>query len=82
MIGAYSASKFAVRSLTQTAGTMALLMIIFFIVVTHRAPTSAQEWGVHGITVNAYAPGAIETAMRRLLSCSVYIQQHDDSGPV
>ncbi|KAL4257650.1 short-chain dehydrogenases/reductases (SDR) family protein [Pleurotus pulmonarius] len=44
MIGAYSASKFAVRSLTQTA---------------------AQEWGVHGITVNAYAPGAIETAMLR-----------------
>ncbi|KDQ22614.1 hypothetical protein PLEOSDRAFT_1109712 [Pleurotus ostreatus PC15] len=44
IIGAYSASKFAVRSLTQTA---------------------AQEWGVHGITVNAYAPGAIETAMLR-----------------
>ncbi|KAF9495468.1 NAD(P)-binding protein [Pleurotus eryngii] len=42
MIGAYSASKFAVRSLTQTA---------------------AREWGVHGITVNAFAPGTIDTPM-------------------
>ncbi|EPQ51202.1 short chain oxidoreductase [Gloeophyllum trabeum ATCC 11539] len=37
---AYSASKFAVRGLTQSA---------------------AQEWGKHGITVNAYAPGPIDT---------------------
>ncbi|KAF7416121.1 hypothetical protein PC9H_002381 [Pleurotus ostreatus] len=44
MIGAYSASKFAIRSLTQTA---------------------ACEWGVHGITVNAYAPGTIDTPMLR-----------------
>ncbi|KAG9225657.1 hypothetical protein CCMSSC00406_0007514 [Pleurotus cornucopiae] len=44
MIGAYSASKFAIRSLTQTA---------------------ACEWGVHGITVNAYAPGTIDTPMCR-----------------
>jgi len=39
---AYSASKFAVRGLTQAA---------------------ALEFGQHGITVNAYAPGAIDTAM-------------------
>ncbi|KAJ7607216.1 NAD-binding protein [Roridomyces roridus] len=38
----YSASKFAVRGLTQAA---------------------AIEFGSHGITVNAYAPGVIETPM-------------------
>ncbi|TFK50485.1 NAD-binding protein [Heliocybe sulcata] len=37
---AYSASKFAVRGLTQSA---------------------ALEWGKYGITVNAYAPGPINT---------------------
>ncbi|KAL0061208.1 hypothetical protein AAF712_011967 [Marasmius tenuissimus] len=39
---AYSATKFAVRGMTQSA---------------------AWELGKHGITVNAYAPGAIETEM-------------------
>ncbi|KAK7460442.1 hypothetical protein VKT23_009164 [Stygiomarasmius scandens] len=39
---AYSASKFAVVGLTQSA---------------------AKEFGPHGITVNAYAPGAIDTPM-------------------
>ncbi|KAJ7779153.1 NAD-binding protein [Mycena metata] len=39
---AYSASKFAVRGLTQAA---------------------ALEFGPHGITANAYAPGAIDTTM-------------------
>ncbi|KAJ6598169.1 hypothetical protein DFH09DRAFT_1356505 [Mycena vulgaris] len=38
----YSASKFAVRGLTQAA---------------------AQEFGAHGITVNAYAPGGVDTPM-------------------
>ncbi|KAJ7234748.1 acetoin reductase family protein [Mycena haematopus] len=37
---AYTASKFAVRGITQSA---------------------ALEFGAHGITVNAYAPGAIDT---------------------
>ncbi|KAG8725053.1 hypothetical protein FRC09_009327 [Ceratobasidium sp. 395] len=41
-VGAYSASKFAVRGLTQTA---------------------AREWGKHGITVNTYAPGPVDTDM-------------------
>ncbi|KAF8201116.1 NAD-binding protein [Mycena galopus ATCC 62051] len=41
-MSAYSASKFAVRGLTQAA---------------------ALEWGAHGITVNAYAPGAIDSEM-------------------
>ncbi|QRV79063.1 Enoyl-(Acyl carrier protein) reductase [Ceratobasidium sp. AG-Ba] len=38
-LGAYCASKAAVRSLTHTA---------------------AKEWGTHGITVNAYAPGPVD----------------------
>ncbi|KAJ6588131.1 acetoin reductase family protein [Mycena capillaripes] len=41
-MGAYTASKFAVRGLTQAA---------------------ALEFGSHGITVNAYAPGPIDTDM-------------------
>ncbi|KNZ76609.1 Diacetyl reductase [(S)-acetoin forming] [Termitomyces sp. J132] len=39
-LGAYSATKFAVRGLTQAA---------------------AAEWGRHGITVNSYCPGIIQT---------------------
>ncbi|KAI0285438.1 NAD(P)-binding protein [Russula aff. rugulosa BPL654] len=39
---AYSASKFGIRALTQTA---------------------ALEFGAHGITVNAYAPGPVKTPM-------------------
>jgi len=39
---AYSASKFGVRGLTQSA---------------------ALEFGAHGITVNAYAPGPVKTPM-------------------
>ncbi|KAF7968381.1 hypothetical protein HWV62_30877 [Athelia sp. TMB] len=43
LLGPYSASKFAVRGLTQAL---------------------AQELGPHHITVNSYAPGAIDTDMR------------------
>jgi meso-butanediol dehydrogenase/(S,S)-butanediol dehydrogenase/diacetyl reductase len=46
MLGPYSASKFAVRGLTQAA---------------------AQEWAPHGITVNAYCPGIVGTAMWELI---------------
>ncbi|KAJ6551119.1 acetoin reductase family protein [Mycena capillaripes] len=42
LLAAYTASKFAVRGLTQAA---------------------AMEFGTHGITVNAYAPGAVDTPM-------------------
>lgn len=42
MLGAYSATKFAVRGLTQAA---------------------AKELGRHKITVNAYCPGIVGTAM-------------------
>jgi len=41
-MAAYSATKFAIRGLTQSA---------------------ALELGAFGITVNAYAPGAIQTEM-------------------
>ncbi|KAI0266334.1 acetoin reductase family protein [Gloeopeniophorella convolvens] len=44
VVASYSATKFAIRGLTQAA---------------------AQELGAHGITVNAYAPGTIDTRMRR-----------------
>ena len=46
LLGHYSASKFAVRGLTQAA---------------------AQEWAEHGITVNAYCPGIVGTAMWELI---------------
>ncbi|EIW82760.1 acetoin reductase family protein [Coniophora puteana RWD-64-598 SS2] len=46
-LGAYCASKFAVRGLTQVA---------------------ASELGPHGITVNACAPGLIQTPMLKELS--------------
>lgn len=46
LLGHYSASKFAVRGLTQAA---------------------AQEWAEHGITVNAYCPGIVGTAMWDLI---------------
>lgn len=42
MLAAYSATKFAVRGLTQAA---------------------ARELAPHGITVNSYAPGVVETPM-------------------
>ena len=46
LLGHYSASKWAVRGLTQAA---------------------AQEWAGYGITVNAYCPGIVGTAMWDLI---------------
>jgi len=45
----YSATKFAIRGLTQAA---------------------AQEFGQHGITVNAYAPGTVDTPMINALKAA------------
>lgn len=46
LLGPYSASKWAVRGLTQAA---------------------AMEWAEHKITVNAYGPGIVGTAMWDLI---------------
>jgi len=54
----YSATKFAVRGLTQSA---------------------ALELGKHGITVNAYAPGAIDTPMLQGVS-DTFVQKGSKSG--
>jgi len=54
----YSASKFAVRGLTQAA---------------------ALQLGRNGITVNSYAPGPIETPMRKCSAnhiCVLSMQNH------
>jgi NAD(P)-dependent dehydrogenase (short-subunit alcohol dehydrogenase family) len=59
---AYTASKFAIRGLTQTAGE--LKPYGRGIMWLKHIP--AQEWGKHGIRVNAYAPGAIRTEMCKL----------------
>lgn len=50
LLGHYSASKFAVRALTQAA---------------------AQEWAEHGITVNAYCPGIVDTSMWELIDAQI-----------
>lgn len=50
LLGHYSATKFAVRGLTQAA---------------------AQEWAEHGITVNAYCPGIVDTAMWELIDAQI-----------
>ncbi len=61
---AYSASKFAIRGLTQSAGTFIDISrgdtVIYGIY-------SALELGKHKITVNAYAPARILTPMRTSL---------------
>lgn len=51
-MSAYAATKFAVRGITQAAGGRAGI-------IRHQLLTStlAGEWGKHGISVNAYAPG-------------------------
>jgi len=59
LLGAYSASKFAVRGLTQTAAT---------------------EFGPYGITVNAYAPGHIETPMSAAFNEDVVKRTGDEGG--
>jgi NAD(P)-dependent dehydrogenase (short-subunit alcohol dehydrogenase family) len=52
MAGAYSSSKFAVRGLTQAAG-----LFLTMGPTEHADWRLAREFGPHGITVNAYAPG-------------------------
>uniref|UniRef100_A0A8H7XUS8 NAD(P)-binding protein n=1 Tax=Psilocybe cubensis TaxID=181762 RepID=A0A8H7XUS8_PSICU len=59
LLGAYSAAKSGVRSLTQTA---------------------AQEWAQYGITVNAYAPGPVETDMRKPLPSFITPQEKQQTA--
>jgi NAD(P)-dependent dehydrogenase (short-subunit alcohol dehydrogenase family) len=58
---AYTASKFVVRGLTQVAGMYG----IYSTLLTLTNPVLALEFGSHGITVNAYGPGPIDTDMCR-----------------
>ncbi|KAG1874902.1 hypothetical protein F4604DRAFT_1903789 [Suillus subluteus] len=58
----YTASKFAIRGLTQAAAFDKDLL-------------TAIELGQYGITVNAYAPGAIQTPMSKLAKIMM-----DESG--
>uniref|UniRef100_A0A8H8CE20 Uncharacterized protein n=1 Tax=Psilocybe cubensis TaxID=181762 RepID=A0A8H8CE20_PSICU len=58
-LGHYSASKFAVRGLTQSAGKEIYVKILSDNLKLY----SALEWGAHKITVNSYAPSTVETPM-------------------
>ena len=62
LLGAYSSSKFAVRGLTQCAGEYFDPTDRIYSLV-HNIHQPALELGEHGITVNAYAPGIIQTDM-------------------
>lgn len=60
---AYSSSKFAIRGLTQAAGKFNQTpppFKSFFSAFQRYDPCLAAEWKKHGITVNTYAPGAID----------------------
>ncbi|KAG2136958.1 uncharacterized protein EDB93DRAFT_1253817 [Suillus bovinus] len=59
----YTASKFAIRGLTQAAGSDCRDAHIDHL---NKDRFTAIELGQYGITVNAYAPGAIETPMTKL----------------
>ena len=59
LLGPYSASKWAVRGLTQAA---------------------AMEWAEHGITVNAYGPGIVGTAMWDLIDERLAAKQGLERG--
>jgi NAD(P)-dependent dehydrogenase (short-subunit alcohol dehydrogenase family) len=59
MYAGYCASKFAVRGLTQSAGALRVVRRRYKWINQH----TASELGKMGITVNAYAPGMINTPM-------------------
>lgn len=58
LFSAYSASKFAIKGLTQSLGELSTCI--------HEVLTTcylALEVGKHGITVNSYAPGSVDTPL-------------------
>jgi NAD(P)-dependent dehydrogenase (short-subunit alcohol dehydrogenase family) len=60
-LSAYSASKFGIRALTQCAGVSDPRWLgCCSHAETFSASNSALEFGAHGITVNAYAPGPVQ----------------------
>lgn len=68
LVDVYSASKFAVRGLTQSAGNDSFGIHVGITWLILLLENLAAELGRFGITVNAYAPGAIMTPMRKYLA--------------
>lgn len=66
LFSAYSASKFAIKGLTQSLGKSST-----FIHDTLTTCHSALEVGRYGITVNSYAPGSIDTPLCELRRVNV-----------
>ena len=62
LFSAYSASKFAIKGLTQSLGESST-----FIHGVLTTCNSALEVGKHGITVNSYAPGSIDTPLCEIM---------------
>lgn len=62
----YAGSIFCVRALTQSAGQYVDLHAVHDVFTL--CVFLAMEWGSYGITVNAYAPGLIDTPMSKLLT--------------
>ncbi|KAG5351377.1 hypothetical protein C0989_006741 [Termitomyces sp. Mn162] len=67
IMAAYSATKFAIRSLTQSAGKLQTFNAEMTRCPINLQRLEAMAFGPHGITVNAYAPGPIETPMLQYL---------------
>lgn len=62
--GAYCASKFAIKALVQTAGE-AFVALVRSDKVNVYLYLLAKEYADDGITVNAYAPGIIDTPLSK-----------------